>query len=151
MGVLNPSWSTVAAAESRLSLRLASTLTGINMAVEGEVPVGVKYTLLEGVPVDGVIGVEKYSWSVLVALLTPLLVALLRLIAVGVTLMILVPLELEIGDNNWYSMSSCLIWKKSETPACGEDIKMEEDADFGVRGMAAEWPARGIILPGFGL
>jgi len=52
--------------------------------------------------------------------------------------MILVPLELEIGDNNWYSMSSCLMWKKSETPACGEDIKMEEDAEFGVRGMAAE-------------
>ena len=121
------------------------------MEVEGEVPVGVKYTLLEGVPVDGVIGVEKYSWSVLVALLTPLLVALLRLIAVGVTLMILVPLELEIGDKSWYSISSCLIWKKSETaPADGDDIKMEEDAEVGVLGMA-EWPARGIILPSFSL
>ena len=77
--------------------------------------------------------------------------ALLRLIAVGVTLMILVPLELEIGDKSWYSISSCLIWKKSETaPADGDDIKMEEDAEVGVLGMA-EWPARGIILPSFSL
>ena len=48
-------------------------------------------------------------------------------------------------------MSSCLMWKKSETvPADGDDIKMEEEAEVGVLWMA-EWPARGIILPSFSL
>ena len=65
MGVLNPSWST--RAESRFSLRRASTLVfGIRRGpvdTTGLLPVGVTYIRLVGVadPVDGVIGVEKYS------------------------------------------------------------------------------------------
>jgi len=69
MGVLNPSRST--RAESRLSLRRASTLVfGISRGPEpvdpwttGLLTVGVMYIRLVGVadPVEGVIGVEKYS------------------------------------------------------------------------------------------
>ena len=57
--------------------------------------------MLEGVamPEDGVMGVaEKYSWSVLLDTLI-LLLLLLKLL-LGVTLIILVPLELEIGDKS---------------------------------------------------
>ena len=50
-------------------------------------------------PEDGVMGVaEKYSWSVLLDTLI-LLLLLLKLL-LGVTLIILVPLELEIGDKS---------------------------------------------------
>ena len=72
MGVLNPSRST--RAESRLSLRLASTLVfGISRGppvwwdpwTTGLLTEGVIYIRLVGVadPVEGVMGVEKYSWS----------------------------------------------------------------------------------------
>ena len=54
-------------------------------------------------------------------------------------------LEPEIGDNSWYSISSCFIWKKSGVaPVEGDEIKMEDVAEVGVLGNVE---VRGIILP----
>ena len=95
MGVLNPSRST--RAESRLSLRRASTLVfGISRGppvwwdpcTTGLLTEGVMYIRLVGVadPVEGVMGVEKYSWSFPLFNVWYMAAVDFRATAVGVTL-----------------------------------------------------------------
>ena len=55
-------------------------------------------------------GVEKYSWSLAIISLLEVSVEGVTLIMRGPLLLRITPpgLEVDIGDNNWYSRSSCL-------------------------------------------
>ena len=100
IGVLKPSWSIIAA-ESRFSLRRASTfvvgrIRGELLLVDPWVDppwVGVMYILLEGVMGVLVMGVEKYSWSVLVTLVMGRLLYAVG-VNLGVTLITLGPAKI---------------------------------------------------------
>ena len=109
IGVLNPSRSTKAA-ESKLSLLRATW--GPLAELDPWWWTKIVWFWLDGV--EGVIGVEKYSWSFIISLLCARVEGVTLIIRGPLPLRITHPgLEVDIGDNSWYSKSSCFTYKKS--------------------------------------